>query len=530
MNGSRNHTNSLPSCLAFVAAGCAFPAMTDVADAGPASAESGGLAGTGGSHGSSGPSTQSGATSLGGSTTVAGATSAGGLTGMGGLTNASGATGLGGNTSAGGAGATGLGGNTSTGGASATSVGGKTSTGGTSATNVGGKTLTGGAGATSVGGNTLTGGASATSVGGNTSTGGASATSVGGNPLTGGVTSVGGNPSVGGATSTGGASTTAGASATGGTLASGGTSATGGSGTCGARNCLSSIDNNCNGTADNTEPECACPTPNQTASCSTGLLGICAPGTKVCTFATDNSSSTWSACIGASPLTRNCSSTSDNNCDGTADNLESACSACGQTSPRACNTHPGYDGKGVCIAGSQTLNVASDNSQCSWSACTGDVGPTTLESCGPTVPDTNCDGVPGDGNSCGITTIHIYSSSTYKSCSCSGGANYTNYFAGTSSPGSGWTDVSSFKVFTGSQPAGTIAVVNETNNSQQYVNLATSYSASAVVGFISTSNPGGYAQLNVMTSLAEPCSGSLSVQIPFGPGGSGSPSSYYTVP
>lgn len=202
----------------------------------------------------------------------------------------------------------------------------------------------------------------------------------------------------------------------------GGAGAGGGGGNCAARQCDSSEDNDCSGTPDNQEPDCGCSVPNAQRACNTGKVGICASGMQQCQFAADKAHSAWSPCVGLSPQTRDCRSASDNNCNNIADNEEAECTACTVGVSRGCNAHP-EDGKGLCRAGTQTCQLASDNASVTFGACGGDVGPTT-EACGPyqadgitPTLDSNCNGLAGDGDyklTAGCTTPVRIEGSTVK--------------------------------------------------------------------------------------------------------------------
>jgi len=92
------------------------------------------------------------------------------------------------------------------------------------------------------------------------------------------------------------------------------------------------------------------------------------------------------------PKARDCTSSLDNDCNGTPDNQETAYCACPVSQVRACQAHPGYDGVGICKAGSQTCAASSDKTTSSWGACSGSVGPGT-RNCTSSV-DNDCNGTP----------------------------------------------------------------------------------------------------------------------------------------
>jgi hypothetical protein len=77
------------------------------------------------------------------------------------------------------------------------------------------------------------------------------------------------------------------------------------------------------------------------------------------------------------PKPRDCTSALDNDCNGTPDKQETTFCACAVGEARPCQEHPGYDGTGVCKAGSQTCAASADKTTSSWGACSGAVGPAT---------------------------------------------------------------------------------------------------------------------------------------------------------
>jgi hypothetical protein len=92
-----------------------------------------------------------------------------------------------------------------------------------------------------------------------------------------------------------------------------------------ARNCLTG-DNDCNGTTDGQEAACLCDGQPAGAmrACATGLVGACAPGKQTCAVTATNAS--WGGCVGDIPQPpRQCSTTTDNNCDGVPDQSEAGC-------------------------------------------------------------------------------------------------------------------------------------------------------------------------------------------------------------
>jgi hypothetical protein len=124
------------------------------------------------------------------------------------------------------------------------------------------------------------------------------------------------------------------------------------------------------------------------------------------------------------PRSRDCTSTADNDCNGTPDNQETTYCACPAGETRACQEHPGYDGTGICKAGSQTCAASTDKTTSSWGACTGAVGPAT-EVCDAAGLDENCNGQSNEGCEC--------VNGTAVSCDCGPATTCTNGKKGTCS-------------------------------------------------------------------------------------------------
>lgn len=140
------------------------------------------------------------------------------------------------------------------------------------------------------------------------------------------------------------------------------------------------------------------------------VAGTCDPTTGVCSNPK------------APPKARDCASSQDNDCDGIPDNtLDSVCQ-CNPGSFRDCDTHPGFDGKGPCKAGTQNCVLSADRSTSYYEAsCTGAVGPATKDLCDVAGDDSNCNGTFNDGCSCtpanASTACNDNKSCTADSCS-----------------------------------------------------------------------------------------------------------------
>jgi len=125
------------------------------------------------------------------------------------------------------------------------------------------------------------------------------------------------------------------------------------------------------------------------------------------------------------PKARDCTSALDNDCNGLPDNQETTYCACSVGKTQPCQQHPGYDGVGVCVAGSQTCVASTDKTTSAWDACVGAVGP-TAEVCDASNKDENCNGQANEGCQC------VNGTST--SCgTCGGTASCTNGVLGTCS-------------------------------------------------------------------------------------------------
>ena len=85
----------------------------------------------------------------------------------------------------------------------------------------------------------------------------------------------------------------------------------------------------------------------------------------------------------------------DYNCDGST---FTGC-ACQTNDTRTCGAHPGYDGTGVCTAGTQTCIGGA------WGDCIGSVGPST-EKCG--TADLDCDGIVGNNDASASDMSNYY--------------------------------------------------------------------------------------------------------------------------
>ena len=81
------------------------------------------------------------------------------------------------------------------------------------------------------------------------------------------------------------------------------------------------------------------------------------------------------------PKARDCTSSLDNNCNGTPDSQETSYCACPVGQSRRCQEHAGYDGVGICKYGNQTCAASSDKTTSSWGDCTPARWPRTPARC-----------------------------------------------------------------------------------------------------------------------------------------------------
>lgn len=125
------------------------------------------------------------------------------------------------------------------------------------------------------------------------------------------------------------------------------------------------------------------------------VAGTCRLGTRSC------QQGMWSECEGAvMPGTRDCSSALDNDCDGHPDNAVDDYCRCTVDMTEPCQTHPGFDGHGPCLAGERSCTLASDRQSSDWGECTGAVGPIPEDSCTQRGDDSDCDGRPNGNCAC----------------------------------------------------------------------------------------------------------------------------------
>lgn len=105
-------------------------------------------------------------------------------------------------------------------------------------------------------------------------------------------------------------------------------------------------------------------------------------------------------CVPLGP--RDCNSEVDNDCDGQPDNVIDEFCRCTPGAIEGCDEHPGFDGLGLCKAGTRTCFVTGDagTGLSDWSRCDGAVGPGEVDSCAVAGDDTDCDGLPNEGCAC----------------------------------------------------------------------------------------------------------------------------------
>ncbi len=179
--------------------------------------------------------------------------------------------------------------------------------------------------------------------------------SIGGFPGLGGIAAGGGTPGSGGTGGTGGAvgaggrgGANGGVPGSGGVTGSGGTAATGG-------------------------------------TASTGGIGSGGTGTGGV-----GSGGTGSGGTPCQPKLRDCTSTLDNDCNGTPDNQETTHCVCPVGTTQDCGSHLGLDGTGICKHGTQTCAASADKTTSAWGGCSGSIGPSTRDC--TSSADNDCNG------------------------------------------------------------------------------------------------------------------------------------------
>ncbi len=187
-----------------------------------------------------------------------------------------------------------------------------------------------------------------------TGTGGAGGASVGGTPGAGGIPGLGGSGGpVGGSPGSGGLIGSAGITSGGGALASGGVVLKGG-------------------------------------TVGSGGLVAASGGTVATGGVVATGGSRGSGGATCQPKSRDCTSSLDNDCNGTTDNQEASFCTCPVGQNRACEEHLGYDGKGICTAGKQICGASTDKTTSSWGGCSGSIPPGTRNCTSGT--DNDCNG------------------------------------------------------------------------------------------------------------------------------------------
>ncbi|HEY5955502.1 MAG TPA: hypothetical protein VIV60_03065 [Polyangiaceae bacterium] len=281
------------------------------------------------------------------------------------------------------------------------------------------------------------------------------------------------------------------------------------------------------------------------SACSSGQPGSCSAGKYRC-------DGTTVTCQSDAAKVKDCGSDLDNDCNGRNDREEMAC-LCDHYfthESTACDSHPRYDGLGICKAGThqcmslgptaawsecvgavppklrncrssddndcngkvdqdepecaeckpqvcsinvglckegtREVEVSADGSSCTRKGCTG-VLPSEIEGCGPNAPDANCNGVAGDGKGSDCTKIIQ-----------SGGAD--------------------FRLFVdkqeGTEPVMACTIAGSSGSysttpscTYHWVGSCPSGSSTGPVGYVSKTDPGGYVQIGVATAAT--CYGNL---------------------
>jgi hypothetical protein len=192
-----------------------------------------------------------------------------------------------------------------------------------------------------------------------------------------------------------------------------------------ADTCGPTSDENCNGIPHDS---CTCAN-GDVRPCGPAAIGICKPSTQVCT------GGMWpSTCPGAvTALPRDCSSTKDNDCDGTADNLDTSTCKCNYLSTTAI----GCPVSDPCITGNQACVLSADHgstsvgngtcavktgTSCGSASCANDMLK-PAGTCGGTVSAPTCS---SGGSPAPCANNHACMSTTACSQTCSGSAGCTS--------------------------------------------------------------------------------------------------------
>lgn len=250
------------------------------------------------------------------------------------------------------------------------------------------------------------------------------------------------------------------------------------------KDCSSDLDNDCNGRNDREEMACLCDHlfTGESAACDTHPrydgLGICKAGTHQCV--SQGAAAAWSQCVGAvAPKTRACRSSEDNDCNGKSDQDEPECAECRRADKIACSIDVG-----LCKSGTRDVVLSADGSSCSRAACSG-VLPSSVEACGPTAPDANCNGVTGDGKGSGCTKTVRFE-----------GVDYTLFADNVD----GTAPLRTCKI-----PPQTGTYGSTPGCTYYWLGSCPAGTADGAVGYVSQTNPGGYVQLALPKSTSSYC-------------------------
>lgn len=160
-----------------------------------------------------------------------------------------------------------------------------------------------------------------------------------------------------------------------------------------SEDCDNHVDDDCNGKVNDT---CGCIAGSMMA-CYTGTEGTEGKGICHVGMATCNADGVgYGECEGEQkPLTEDCTTPADENCDGEVNETSSGCGCTPGMSTSCYTGAAGTEDKGICKSGTKVCN----NEGTAYGLCTGEITPEAAEDCA-TPEDDNCDGKVNEDCGC----------------------------------------------------------------------------------------------------------------------------------